>query len=105
MGETLPYQLWRFDSRWEISNRGDMRLEMKPSEYFKRNVWCTTAGVYSDEPLRCAIDAIGADRVMFSVDYPFERPKEAGDWFDAAPLTDEERAKVGRENAVALLNL
>ena len=105
MGETLPYQLWRFDSRWEISNRGDMRLEMKPSEYFKRNVWCTTAGVYSDEPLRCAIDAIGADRVMFSVDYPFERPKEAGDWFDAAPMTDEERAKVGRENAVALLNL
>lgn len=105
MGETLPYQLWRFDSRWEISNRGDMRLEMKPSEYFKRNVWCTTAGVYSDEPLRCAIDAIGADRVMFSVDYPFERPKEAGDWFDAAPLTDEERAKVGRENAIALLNL
>ncbi len=105
MGETLPYQLWRFDSRWEISNRGAMRLELPPSAYFKRNFWCTTAGVCSDEPLRCAIDALGVERVMFSVDYPFERPKEAGDWFDAAPLTQDEREKVGHGNARALLNL
>lgn len=105
MGETLPYQLWRFDSRWEISNRGAMELELKPSDYFRRNVWCTTAGVCSDQPLRCAIDAMGADRVMFSVDYPFERPAEAGAWFDAAPLSDDERRKVGRENAQDLLKL
>lgn len=105
MGETLPYQLWRFDSRWQISNRGDMKLELPPSAYFKRNFWCTTAGVCSDEPLRCAIDALGADRVMFSVDYPFEKAVEAGEWFDATPLTNEERAKVGYENARKLLRL
>lgn len=105
MGETLPYQLWRFDSRWEISNRGDMRLELPPSEYFKRNFWCTTAGVCSDEPLRCAIDALGADRVMFSVDYPFEQPKEAGEWIDAAPLTEAERTMICRDNAKNLLDI
>lgn len=105
MGETLPYQLWRFDSRWEISNRGTKRLDLKPSDYFHRNIWCTTAGVCSDEPLRCAIDAMGADRVMFSIDYPFERPEEAGKWIDAAPLNDEERAKICHGNAKALLNL
>ncbi|MDC0633951.1 amidohydrolase family protein, partial [Planktomarina sp.] len=105
MGETLPFQLWRFDSRWEISNRGDMHLELPPSEYFKRNFWCTTAGVCSDEPLRCAIDAIGADRVMFSVDYPFEKPQDAGDWIEAAPLTEKEREMVCAGNAKALLGL
>lgn len=105
MGETLPFQLWRFDSRWEISNRGEMHLELPPSEYFRRNFWCTTAGVCSDEPLRCAIDALGADRVMFSVDYPFERPEEAGKWIDAAPLSAEERVKICRENARSLLGL
>lgn len=105
MGETLPYQLWRFDSRWEISNRGDMRLEHKPSEYFRRNIHVTTAGVCSDEPLRCAIDAMGADRVMFSVDYPFERPEEAGDWIDNAPLSPEERRLVCEQNAKTLLGL
>lgn len=105
MGETLPYQLWRFDSRFEISNRGSMTLEKKPSEYLRRNIWCTTAGVCSDEPLRCAIDAMGVDRVMFSVDYPFERPSEAGAWIDAAPLDPDEREKVCHANARALLKI
>ena len=105
MGETLPYQLWRFDSRWEISNRGKMTLEMKPSDYFRRNIWCTTAGVCSNEPLRCALDALGSDRVMFSVDYPFERASEAGEWIESAPLDHDERQKVCFANAKGLLGL
>lgn len=105
MGETLPYQLWRFDSRWDISNRGGMTLEMKPSDYFRRNIYATTAGVCSDQPLRCAIDAMGADRVMFSVDYPFEKTDEAGSWIENAPLTDEERDLVCYRNAKTLLRL
>lgn len=105
LGETLPYLLWRLDSRWEISNRGDMRLKQKPSDYFKKNIWITTSGMCADAPLRCALDMAGDDRVMFSVDYPFERPEEAGDWIEAAPITDEERAKVCHLNAKALLGL
>lgn len=105
MGETLPYQLWRFDSRWAISNRKEKRLEMKPSEYFRRNFWCTTAGVCSDEPLRCALDALGDDRVLFAVDYPYERPAEAGEWIEGAAITDAQRRAVCRDNAVALLGL
>jgi 2,3-dihydroxybenzoate decarboxylase len=105
MGETIPFLLWRFDSRWEISNRGDMRLDLKPSEYFQRNVWFTTSGVCADEPLRCSIDTVGLDRVMFSVDYPFERPLEAGEWIEAADLSDDERLKVCYQNAKTLLKL
>ena len=105
MGETLPYQLWRFDSRWEISNRKEKTLALKPSEYFRRNIWCTSAGVCSDAPLNCALEAMGEDRVMFSVDYPYERPEEAGEWIEAAPLDDATRAAVCAGNAKALLNL
>ena len=105
MGETLPYQLWRFDSRWEIANRQDRTLDEVPSAYFKRNVWVTTAGVCSDEPLRCAMDAMGRDRVLFSMDYPFERPEEAAAWIEAAPLSDADRLAVCRGNAAALLGV
>lgn len=105
LGETLPYLLWRLDSRWEISNRGEMRLERKPSDYFRSNIWMTTSGMCADAPLRCALDMAGPDRVMFSVDYPFERPEEAGDWIEAAPITDEERAAVCHGNARALFGL
>ena len=105
LGETLPYLLWRLDSRWEISNRGEMALEMKPSEYFKRNIWMTTSGMCADAPLRCAIDTVGADRIMFSVDYPFERAEEAGDWIEAAPLSAEERSQICATTARNLLNI
>ncbi|MBV0912268.1 amidohydrolase family protein [Anianabacter salinae] len=105
LGETLPYLMWRLDSRWEISNRGTMRLAHPPSTYFRRNVWVTTSGMCADAPLRCAIEMMGPERVMFSVDYPFERPDEAGDWIEAAPLDDNERRKVCHDNAAALLNL
>lgn len=105
LGETLPYLMWRLDSRWSISNRGSMTLERPPSEYFKRNIWVTTSGMCADAPLRCAIDMMGADRVMFSVDYPFERPEESGDWIEAAPISDEERNKICHGNAAGLLRL
>lgn len=105
LGETLPYLLWRLDSRWEISNRGEMRLEMAPSEYFKRNIWVTTSGMCADAPLRCAIDMLGADRVMFSADYPFESAVEAGEWIDAAPLSEAERAMICNGNARKVLGL
>lgn len=105
MGEGLPYMLWRFDSRWAIANKGDMHLELTPSGYFRRNFWCTTAGVCSDQPLRCAIDALGVDRVMFAVDHPFEKTSEAGEWIDEAHLSDDEREKVCRGNAKTLLGV
>ncbi|RMH47989.1 MAG: amidohydrolase [Alphaproteobacteria bacterium] len=105
MGETLPFLLWRLDSRWEICNRGEMRLASPPSAYLRRNVWVTTSGVCDNPPLRCAIDALGRDRVMFSVDYPFERPEEAGAWIEAAPLDGDERRLVCHDNAAALMGL
>jgi 2,3-dihydroxybenzoate decarboxylase len=105
LGETLPYLMWRLDSRWEVSNRGDMTLQQPPSAYFRNNVWVTTSGMCADAPLRCALDMMGDTRVLFSVDYPFEKAAEAGDWIEAAPLSDDERRKVCHDNAAALLNL
>lgn len=61
--------------------------------------------ICSDEPLRCALDALGDDRVLFAVDYPYERPAEAGEWIEAAAITDAQRRAVCRDNAVQLLGL
>jgi len=105
MGETLPYQLWRLDSRWKISNAKGRTLNLNPSEYIKRNVWITTSGVCSDEPLHCALSAMGEDRVLFSVDHPFENTKMASDWIEAANITEEIRGKICNENAKSLFGI
>lgn len=105
MGETLPYQLWRFDSRWAISNAKDRVLKHAPSDYLKRNLWVTTSGVCSDTPLKCALEALGDDRVLFSVDYPFEQTALANEWIETAAIDQQTRRKICYDNAVCLLKL
>jgi 2,3-dihydroxybenzoate decarboxylase len=104
MGETLPFMLWRLDSRTKFL--ADKRpLALPPSAYLKRNLFVTTAGQCSDVPLAAALSALGADHVMFSVDYPYEDSAEAGRFLDTAAVDEETRAKIGRGSASALLGL
>jgi 2,3-dihydroxybenzoate decarboxylase len=104
MGETLPFLLWRFDSRTgpDFYNVG---LKNPVSHYIKTNVEITTSGMCSAEPLNCAIAALGHDRIMFSADYPFEKAEEAGHWLDSEKLDDKVRADIAYNNAVRLLKL
>jgi 2,3-dihydroxybenzoate decarboxylase len=105
MGETLPLNLWRFDSRWMVCNRGSRTLPQMPSFYIKRNIAITTSGVCADAPLRCALDAMGEDHVMFSVDYPFEKTELAAQFIEQAKISEKERIKVAYENAKRILRL
>jgi 2,3-dihydroxybenzoate decarboxylase len=102
LGETLPYLLWRFDSRAKLYG---VKLAKPPSDYIKRNIAVTTSGMCSAEPLACAISALGADRVMFAADYPFESAEEAGHFADTVALSDRMRADICFNNATRLLGL
>lgn len=104
MGETLPYLLWRLDSRYRLY-RSERPLRRAPSDYIRHNVLATTSGQCAAEPLACAIAALGEDRIMFSVDYPFEDTAVAAAFIDAAPVSDAVRAKICHANAAALLGL
>jgi len=108
MGETLPYVLWRIDSRYAASPDPDRPpLKKKPSEYFRSNLIITTTGVCQDSSLQCAITEMGDDRVLFSVDYPFEDATQAADWIEGTPvLTDQaQRDKLCYKNAERVLRL
>jgi 2,3-dihydroxybenzoate decarboxylase len=48
---------------------------------------------------------VGADRILFSIDYPFETFEDGCDWFDNAELNETDRYKIGRENAKRLFKL
>jgi 2,3-dihydroxybenzoate decarboxylase len=102
LGETLPYLLWRFDSRAKLYG---VKLARPPSQYIKENFVVTTSGMCSAEPLNCAIAALGHDRVMFAADYPFESVEEAGHFIDSVALDDGVRNAICRGNATRLLAL
>jgi 2,3-dihydroxybenzoate decarboxylase len=48
---------------------------------------------------------VGADRVLYSVDYPYEDVGEATEWFDKAPISEPDRVKIAYGNARQLFRL
>jgi 2,3-dihydroxybenzoate decarboxylase len=72
---------------------------------FNQNFLITTSGHFHTRTLECAIAEIGSDRVMFSVDYPYEMMQEAAGWFDASLLCRNDRLKVGRGNAARVFGI
>ncbi|HTV36276.1 MAG TPA: amidohydrolase family protein [Xanthobacteraceae bacterium] len=102
LGETLPYLLWRFDSRAKLYS---IKLAKAPSDYIKQNIMVTTSGMCSAEPLNCALAALGHDRVMFAADYPFESAQEAGEFMDHVPLAETLREDIAINNAARYLKL
>ena len=59
--------------------------------------------MYDPPPLRCSLDALGRDRVMFSADYPFDWP--GCEFIDTVPLDEGVRTDVAYNNAAKLLGL
>jgi 2,3-dihydroxybenzoate decarboxylase len=104
LGETLPYLLWRFDSR-AGPDFYNVPLKKPPSHYIKENIVVTTSGMCSAEPLNCCIAALGHERIMFGADHPFENAVEAGHWFDGVALDEAVRADIACNNASRLLRL
>ncbi len=104
MGETLPFILWRLDSRYKMMQHR-YNIKKMPSEYIQQNVMVTTAGSFSDAPLICSVMALGADRIMFSVDYPYEYTEQAVEFIEKAPISASDRENICHGNAERLLKL
>jgi predicted TIM-barrel fold metal-dependent hydrolase len=104
MGEHIPYDLWRIDARMKFSPRGYTGNRYL-GEYFKDHFYVTTSGNFCDPTFQCSLEVMGADRMMFSADYPFETMEDAANWFDNTPMSDADRLKIGRTNAVDLFKL
>ncbi|HJT86690.1 MAG TPA: amidohydrolase family protein, partial [Bryobacteraceae bacterium] len=104
LGEGLPAGLWRADHRIAKSPRG-IPAQKKLSEYFRANFYLTTSGNFRTQTLLGAILEIGADRILFSADYPFEEIGDAAGWFDSASIGESDREKIGRANSLRLFRL
>jgi gamma-resorcylate decarboxylase len=106
LGEGLPFNMWRVDN----CNAGTEKLirpaaKRKIADYFRANFHVTTSGNFSSNALTATMAEIGADRVMFSVDWPYEQVELAAGWFDNAAISENDRVKIGRSNAVRLFKL
>lgn len=102
LGEGLPHLCWRVEHRLRHGSRGKT-WQRSLSSYLNENFYITTSGNFRTQALINMILEMGADRIMFSVDYPWEGMDEAAEWFDAVPISDADKLKIGRTNAQRLL--
>jgi len=107
LGEGLPYSLWRVDhcNGWVGDRRHDYAARKPIAEYFASNFYITTSGNFRTQTLVDAMLELGADRILFSTDWPFENVGDAARWFDSASISEADRLKIGRTNAMRLFKL
>lgn len=103
MGELLPFAVERTQQR--LSHIPALTLERGPAQVLRDNFLITTSGNFHTPSLLGAMLQVGADNILFAADYPFESPLEAAEWFDATPISEADRLKIGRTNAARLFNI
>ncbi len=106
MGEGLPISMWRVDNRNGWVKLPKAHPAKRPlSYYFHNNFFITTSGNFRTQSLIDSIMEIGADRILFSTDWPFENVDHAANWFDTAAISERDRLKIGRLNSEQLFAL
>ena len=101
LGESLPFSLWRIDMA--LARQGNRPTPFR--DCFREHFWITTSGNFSTPALLCCVMEMGADRIMFSVDYPFVPNPPGVKWMETIPLGLEDRVKILNGNARKLLKL
>jgi predicted TIM-barrel fold metal-dependent hydrolase len=103
MGEGLPAMLDRCDEVFGQATPG--YLSRTVSRTILDQVWITTSGFFSLVPFTAAMATFGADRILFSIDYPFASNREGVDFLNRLPVSDADLQKIAHGNADALLKL
>ena len=102
MGEMIPFMLARINN---VLTPVAKHLQHTVPEYFLQNFFITTSGFFTDPPLLLALQTMGADRIMFAVDYPFSTNEQGRVFLDSASISPADKEKISHLNAERLLKL
>ncbi len=102
MGEMLPFMLARINN---VLTPMAKQVQHIVPEYFLRNFYITTSGFFTDPPLLLTLQVMGADRIIFSVDYPYSTNEQGRAFLDSASISPADKEKISHLNAERLLKL
>ncbi|HCE5431464.1 TPA: amidohydrolase [Legionella pneumophila] len=102
-GGFLPYQIGRLDHGFEVHSACQGQIDVAPSEYLRSFYYDTIT--HDDVALRYLIDRVGADRVLYGSDFPFEMTDDVGTRrLSSVPgLSPEQFAQISHGNAQSAL--
>lgn len=94
-GEVVLFYLERLQSLERVT-----KLQRPITEYFRQNLYVTPSGMWSQDYLQRALQIMGPERILFSVDYPYQyKPgRPARLFLENTALTDEQKALFAHGN-------
>ena len=122
MGEALPFWMSRLD-QWvqtptshalqthrDIKEKANSlllarKLKKLPSHYIKDNFWVTTSGMFWQPVVEFVSSVLGAEKILFAVDYPFESNKQAAQFAESMTIPAGDKEKICHANAEKLLRI
>ncbi len=102
-GEMIPLYLERVSAAASLAKG----LKRTPADYFREHFYIAPSGIWSWQMLTHALAEVGADRIVFAIDYPFQHPLkgEARAFLENAPIAEDDKHKIGYRNLERLLKL
>ncbi|KAE8444726.1 hypothetical protein EG329_014286 [Mollisiaceae sp. DMI_Dod_QoI] len=104
-GEMLPFMLGRIE---ELSPRWG-KMERGFKQVWDENVWITTSGVWSLDPMATILRNTRVERILYSVDYPFARNERGLEWMEelerSGLVTKDQLEMIAYRNAEGLLGV
>lgn len=108
LGEMVPFMLGRVERKLALT-RDSKSWQHTFRDVYARNVWVTTSGMFDIEQFRLILSTTAMDRIMFSVDYPFESTVQSMDFMssikESGLVSEKDFAKIAYKNAEELLNV
>jgi 2,3-dihydroxybenzoate decarboxylase len=109
-GEGLPFWLYRIDYMHAATVKSQRYESMKPikkkpSEYIRENIYVTNSGVAWEPSVMFCHKVLGADHVLYAMDYPYQFVPEEVQIADSLPMSDLDKKKFFQLNAEKLFGL
>ncbi len=102
LGEAIPFMMSRIDF---MIHPELTKLKHPISTYLRENLYYTFGGFNFTHPFFDLLLQVGAERIMFSTDYPYGSLKTAHDFLDHLPISQTDRERIAHGNAEHLLRL
>ena len=104
LGEGLPFAMHRLnDHTWRSAARRG--LKKTPLQYIRENLLVTTSGNWYEPAFLCTLLALGADNILFAIDWPYEANRTGIEFLRNISISDGDRQKIAHLNAERLLGL
>lgn len=101
-GEMLPFYLQRLDDSLPQAATG---LNRTLTETFRQQVYVSPSGMLTLPHFQFVYELMGAERILFSVDYPYQTLDGVRDFIEKLPINRQEKEQIAYRNAAELFGI